>query len=62
MFSFLPRRSPCFFPGARIYNVPEADEIYVAVSPDKTSGGNRTLIEAHYDAPFGILPTGGARF
>ena len=55
MFSFPPRRSPCFFfVGARIYNVPEAGEIYVAVFPDKTSGGNRALVEVHYDAPFGV--------
>ncbi len=37
--------------------VPQIDELYFAVSPQQAAGSDRSLVDAHYDAPFGsILP------
>jgi hypothetical protein len=41
------------FPGSRIVPVPEADELYWAVSATTAKGSNRALVDCHYDAPFG---------
>ena len=47
------------FPSSTIKSVTEADEIYWAVSPKGAKGSDRSLVDCHYDAPFGIIPTGG---
>jgi hypothetical protein len=44
------------FPNHRIKNVNESDEIYYAVSPKYAGGSDRSLVDCHYDAPFGLLP------
>ena len=44
------------FPNHRIKNVTESDEIYYAVSPKHAGGSDRSLVDCHYDAPFGGLP------
>eukprot|EP00798_Chlamydomonas_sp_ICE-L_P029447 gene29447-5793_t len=43
------------FPGYSVVPVPEVDELYWAVSPKDASGSDRTLVDCHYDAPFGGL-------
>jgi len=50
------------FPEQQIYNVPEADEVYWAVSPKDAGGSDRSLVDCHYDAPFAVLPTGGVTY
>ena len=45
------------FPNHRIKNVTESDELYFAVSPQDADGSDRSLVDNHYDAPFGGLPT-----
>lgn len=45
------------FPEHKIKNVTESDEIYFAVSPDNAGGSDRSLVDCHYDAPFGGFPT-----
>jgi hypothetical protein len=50
------------FPDQHVYNVPEADEIYWAVSPKDANGSDRALVDCHYDAPFAFLPTGGVTY
>ena len=50
------------FPGADIKPVTEADEIYWAVSPKGAVGSDRSLVDCHYDSPFGVFPTGGVVF
>jgi len=47
------------FPECGIQNVTESDEIYWAVSPKSAKGSDRSLVDCHYDAPFGIIPTKG---
>lgn len=44
------------FPNHKIKNVNECDEIYYAVSPKDASGSDRSLVDCHYDTPFGFLP------
>lgn len=44
------------FPKYSIENVREADEIYWAVSPKNAKGSDRSLVDCHYDSPFGIIP------
>lgn len=50
------------FPGATVKNVTEADEVYWAVSPKDAVGSDRSLVDCHYDSPFGWFPTGGVIF
>jgi hypothetical protein len=50
------------FPSMDIKNVTEADEVYWAVSPKTATGSDRSLVDCHYDAPFGWFPTGGNIF
>jgi hypothetical protein len=50
------------FPNTMVYSVPEADEIYWAVSPKQAGGSDRVLVDCHYDAPFSIIPTGGVTY
>jgi len=50
------------FPNSEIKPVPEADEIYWAVSPKDANGSDRTLVDCHYDSPFAWVPTGGPIF
>jgi hypothetical protein len=50
------------FPGARIKSVPEADEIYWAISPRHAIGSDRSLVDCHYDSPFSWFPTGRVVF
>jgi hypothetical protein len=50
------------FPDCRIENVAETDEIYWAVSPKNAKGADRSLVDCHYDAPYGIIPTKGVIF
>ena len=45
------------YPNSRIEHVRECDEIYWAVSPKDAKGSDRSLVDCHYDAPFGILPS-----
>jgi hypothetical protein len=47
------------FPNSTIKTVPEADEIYWAVSPKGAGGSDRSLVDCHYDSPFSWIPTGG---
>jgi hypothetical protein len=50
------------FPNTTIKPVTEADEIYWAVSPKGAVGSDRSLVDCHYDSPFGWFPTGGVIF
>ena len=50
------------FPNTTVKNVTESDEIYWAVSPKSAKGSDRSLVDCHYDAPFGILPTFGVTY
>jgi len=50
------------YPNCRIKNVRNIDEIYWAVSPKNATGSDRTLVDCHYDTPFGILPTNNIVF
>ena len=50
------------FPDYNIENVTESDEIYWAVSPKTAKGSDRSLVDCHYDAPFGIIYTGGVTY
>ena len=45
------------FPEYNIQNVPEVDELYYAVSPDKAKGSDRVLVDCHYDSPYASFPT-----
>lgn len=50
------------FPGNRVMNVSDCDEVYYAVSPEGAGNSDRFLVDCHYDAPFAFLPTFGVRF
>jgi len=50
------------FPTFKIHSVPEADEVYWAVSPKGAVGSDRSLVDCHYDSPFAWVPTGGVVF
>jgi uncharacterized protein (UPF0248 family) len=50
------------FPNHRIVPVTETDEVYWAASPKEAKGSDRALVDCHYDAPFGIIPTGGVMY
>lgn len=50
------------FPGMTIRSVKEVDEIYWAVSPDAAKASDTALVDCHYDAPFGWIPTFGVTF
>ena len=45
------------FPNTRIKNARRIDEIYWAVSPKTASGSDRSLVDCHYDAPYGSITT-----
>jgi hypothetical protein len=47
------------FPGFIIQPVTESDEVYWSASPKDALGSDRALVDCHYDAPFGVIPTGG---
>jgi hypothetical protein len=47
------------FPNTAVKNVTQVDEVYWAVSPKTAKGSDRSLVDCHYDAPFGLIPTGG---
>jgi hypothetical protein len=50
------------FPNTSVQNVTEADEVYWAVSPKEAGYSDRSLVDCHYDSPFGWFPTGGVIF
>lgn len=47
------------FPGAAVTPVPDIDEVYWSVSPKNAKGSDRSLVDCHYDTPFGFVPSGG---
>lgn len=50
------------YPNHTIKSIKESDEIYFAVSPKDANGSDRSLVDCHYDAPFGGLPNFGVIF
>lgn len=43
------------FPDYKIKNVRSCDELYIAVSPAEAGHSDKSLVEPHYDAPFGLF-------
>lgn len=50
------------YPGYACVSVPEVDELYWGVSSPEASGSDRSLVDCHYDAPFGGLISGNIVF